>query len=79
MEATLAIEPKAIKWHIMATMPPTDVLHRATPIITALLQVYNHVFMALPVEPTHTKVAYKEDQCFLWIEHVMFKQNKRED
>jgi hypothetical protein len=44
------IEPKAIKRRILATTPPTDVLHRVTLVTTALIPVYNHVFMALPVE-----------------------------
>jgi hypothetical protein len=34
---------------ILATAPPTDILHRAMLINSALTPLYNHVFMALPV------------------------------
>jgi hypothetical protein len=56
VEVTMAnIEPKLVKRRILATTPPTDVLHRATLVTTALIPVYNHVFMALPIEPKHTE------------------------
>jgi hypothetical protein len=48
------VEPTATKRQIMATTSPTDVIHKATLITIALLPVYNHVFMVLPVEPHHT-------------------------
>jgi hypothetical protein len=48
------IEPTATKRQIMATTSPTDAIHKATLITTALLPVYNHVLMVLPVEPHHT-------------------------
>jgi hypothetical protein len=38
----------------MATKLPTDMLHRATLITTALLPVHNHFFMALTEELQHT-------------------------
>jgi hypothetical protein len=37
------IEPKLIKCRILATTPPTNKLHRATLVTTALIPVYNHV------------------------------------
>ncbi len=54
------IEPKLIKRRILATTPPTDILHRANLVTTALIPVYNHVFMALPVEPHHTENLFSE-------------------
>jgi hypothetical protein len=71
VEVTMAaIEPKLIKRRILATTPPTDVLHRATLVTTALIPVYNHVFMALPVEPRHTESLFSEILRFLWTKQV---------
>ncbi len=42
-------KPKLIQRRILATAPPTDVLHRATLINTALVTICNHAFMVLPV------------------------------
>jgi hypothetical protein len=39
------IGPKLIKRRVLATTPPADVLLRATLVNTALVPVYNHVFM----------------------------------
>jgi hypothetical protein len=64
------IEPKAIKRRILATTPPTDILHRSTLVTTALIPVYNHVFMALPVEPQHTESLFSEILRFLWTKQV---------
>jgi hypothetical protein len=64
------IEPKAVKRRILATTPPTDTLHRATLVTTALIPVYNHVFMALPVEPQHTESLFSEILRFLWTKQV---------
>jgi hypothetical protein len=61
-----AIDPKAIKRRILATTPPTDVLHRATLINVALIPIYNHVLMALPVGKCHTDALQKEILKFLW-------------
>jgi hypothetical protein len=71
VEANMAsIEPKLVKRRILATTPPTDVLHRATLVTTALIPVYNHVFMALPVEPRHTEPLFSEILRFLWTKQV---------
>jgi hypothetical protein len=64
------IEPKTIKRRILATTPPTDVLHRATLVTTALIPIYNHVFMALPVEPIHTENLFSKILRFLWTKQV---------
>jgi exonuclease III len=71
LESTIAetmaqISPKAIKRRILATSPPTDILHRATLIKTALLPIYNHVFMAVPVSSEHCESLFKEIIKFLW-------------
>jgi hypothetical protein len=42
------IDLKTTKRRILATAPPTDILHRATLINSALTPLYNHVLMALP-------------------------------
>ncbi len=71
VEATMAsIEPKLVKRRILATTPPTDVLHRATLVTTALVPVYNHVFMALPIAPKHTEPLFSEILRFLWTRQV---------
>jgi hypothetical protein len=50
MECTMRnTEPKGIKRRILGTTPPTDLLHRALLINTALIPNYNQIFMALPV------------------------------
>ncbi len=80
VEVTMAsIEPKLVKRRILATTPPTDVLHRATLVTTALILVYNHVFMALPVEPKHTEPLFSEILRFLWTKQVdgHIKQKRR--
>ncbi len=64
------IEPKAIKRRILATTSPTDVLHRATLVTTALIPVYNHLFMALPMEPQHTENLFSKILRFLWTKQV---------
>ncbi len=67
VEVTITnIEPKFVKRRILATTPPTDVLHRATLISTALVQIYNQVFMVLPVKPQHTEKFFSEILHFLW-------------
>jgi hypothetical protein len=53
VEVTMAnIEPKLVKRRILATTPPTDVLHRATLVTTALIPVYNHVFRPSLLNPS---------------------------
>jgi hypothetical protein len=73
------IEPKAVKRRILATTPPTDMLHRSTLVTTALIPVYNHVIMALPVESQHTESPFSEILRFLWTKQVdgQTKQKRR--
>jgi hypothetical protein len=73
------IEPKTIKRRILATTPPTDVLHRATLVTTAHIPIYNHVFMALPVEPLHTENLFTEILRFLWPSKWMAGLHRRGD
>ncbi len=37
---------------------------------SVLVPVYNHVFMALPVEPKHTEPLFSEILRFLWTRQV---------
>jgi hypothetical protein len=64
------IKPKIIKRRILATTPPTDTLHRVTLVTTALIPIYNHAFMALPMEPQHTEPLFSEILRFLWTKQV---------
>jgi hypothetical protein len=61
-----AIDPKVIKRRILATTPPTDILHRAMLINMALIPIYNHVMMALPVGKLYSDELQKEVLKFLW-------------
>ncbi len=65
-ETIRQIRPKAIMKRILATTPPTDILHRATLINAAFLPIYNHVFMAVPVSTEHSEALFKEVTKFLW-------------
>ena len=67
VKATLEkTNPKSIKRRIMATTPPTDILHRATLINTALTPIYNHISMALPLNEEQMKTLYEDILSFLW-------------
>ncbi len=67
MQGTLQkIDIKAIKRRILATSPPTDTLHRATLINSALVPLYNHVFMALPTAEADLDPLHREILGFLW-------------
>jgi hypothetical protein len=49
-ETLSKIDLKTTKRRILATAPPTDILHRATLIDSALTPLYNHALMALQVK-----------------------------
>ena len=67
INATLGkINPKAIRRGILATTPPTDLLHRACLITQAVQPIYNHVFMAIPILSAQTDVLFEELLSFLW-------------
>jgi hypothetical protein len=67
VEATMAaIDLKAIERRILATTPPTDMLHRALLVNLAFTPIYNHVFMALPVTSIHTDELQKAVLKLLW-------------
>jgi hypothetical protein len=71
MQTTLSetlnkIDLKATKRRILATAPPTDILHRATLINSALVPLYNHVLMALQARETDLQPLNKEIKSFLW-------------
>jgi hypothetical protein len=69
-ETMSKIDPKALKRRILATTPPTDLLHRALLIKTAFIPMYNHVFMALPTYREQGEMLYKETLNFLWTRQV---------
>jgi hypothetical protein len=60
------IDVKAVKQRILATTPPTDILHRATLINAAMVPLYNHAFMALPIAREDMEMIHKEILSFLW-------------
>jgi hypothetical protein len=71
VEATMAaIDPKAIERRILATTPPTDLLHRALLVNIAFTPIYNHVFMALPVSNNHTDGLQTAVLKLLWTRQV---------
>jgi hypothetical protein len=62
-ETISKIDLKTTKRRIMATSPPTEVLHRATLITSAIIPLYNHVLMAIPareqdLQPLHKEILY---------------------
>jgi hypothetical protein len=65
-ETVNKIDLKTTRRRILATAPPTDILHRATLINSTLTPLYNHVFMALPVTEKDLRPLYKEINSFLW-------------
>jgi hypothetical protein len=74
-----AIDPKARKRHILATTPPTDILHRAMLVNVAFIPIYNHIFMALPVDKTLTDKLKTEFSNFYGRENRMGKPGKNGD
>ena len=65
-ETMRKVDIKATKRRILATTPPTDVLHRVILINRALTPIYNHIFMALPVSEPEIEVLRNEILNFLW-------------
>lgn len=65
-----SIKPKNIKKRILATTPPTDMLHRALLIKSAIIPLYNHIFMALPYFNANVKAIFDEILSFLWTRQV---------
>jgi hypothetical protein len=65
-ETLSKIDLKATKRRILVTAPPTDILHRATLINSALTPLYNHVLMALPATEKDLQPLCKEIKPFLW-------------
>jgi hypothetical protein len=59
-ETLQKIDLKAIKRRILATFPPTDTLHRATLINSALVPLYNHILIALPATEKDLDPLYRE-------------------
>ena len=67
VEATIqSINEKAIQRRILATTPPTDMLHRATLVKIAYIPLYNHIFMALPINKNQADSIQQGIQTFMW-------------
>jgi len=67
IERTLdKIDPKLVKKRIQATTPPTSMLHRAILINVAIQPIYNHVFMAMPVQQERIQHIFDEIFSLLW-------------
>ncbi len=62
----VAIDSKAIERRILATTPPTDILHRALLVNLAFTPIYNHVFMVLPITSNHIDELQKAVLKLLW-------------
>jgi len=60
------INPKMIKKRIMATTPPTSMLHKTILINVAIQPIYNHVFMAMPIQADRIKPIFDEIFSLLW-------------
>lgn len=65
-ETIMQTDAKLVKRRILATTPPTDLLHRALLVNTAFIPVYNHILMALPFTQTQLEVLDKEVRSFFW-------------
>jgi hypothetical protein len=74
-----AIDPKTIERRILATTPPTDILHRALLVNLAFTPIYNHVFMALPISSNHIYELQKAVLKMLWTRQLdgQTKQKQR--
>jgi hypothetical protein len=59
-------ETKGILRRILGATPPTDLLQRALLINTALIPIYNYIFMALPTQTESMKALHQEILDFLW-------------
>jgi hypothetical protein len=75
----VAIDPKAVERRILATTPPTDILHRALLVNLAFIPIYNHVFMALPISSNHIGELQKAVLKMLWTRQLdgQTKQKRR--
>ena len=60
------IDAKAMRRRILGTTPPTDMLHKATLVNMAYIPLYNHVFMALPLQENHVQEVQNGIQQFMW-------------
>jgi hypothetical protein len=65
-ETMQKIDTKTLKRRILATTPPTDILHRATINNSALVPLYNQVLMALLATEKDLDPLCKEILSFLW-------------
>ncbi len=69
-ESMQKIDMKTVKHCILAMTSPTNVLHWAALINSAMTPLYNHVLMTLPATGDDLQPIHKEILSFLWIETV---------
>jgi len=65
-ETIIHTDSKLLRRRILATTPPTDLLHRALLINTSFIPIYNHVLMALPLSQQQLESLDKEVRTFFW-------------
>jgi hypothetical protein len=65
-ETLRQVQTKALRRKILATTPPTDLLHRSLLVNVAYVPIYNHIFMALPIQPNQCLQVDKDIRSFLW-------------
>jgi hypothetical protein len=64
------IGTKLQKRRILATTPPTDILHSATLINPVMIPLYNPILMALPATEENLVSLHKEILSLLWKQAV---------
>jgi len=65
-ETLRQVQTKALRRRILATTPPTDLLHRSLLVNVAYVPIYNHIFMALPIQIDQCLQVDKDIRSFLW-------------
>jgi len=60
------VDTKLIRRRILATTPPTDMLHRAQLVNMAFTPILNHILMVLPIQKSTLLELDKEVRDFLW-------------
>jgi len=66
LETMRQVDTKLIRRRILATTPPTDMLHRAQLVNMAFTPILNHILMVLPVQKSTLLELDKEIRDFLW-------------
>ena len=72
------IDVKAIRKKILATSPPTDMLHRSMLVNIALTSLYTHAVMSVPVTQQVTDKLTKLINDFLWTRQEDGRPSKKD-